>query len=256
MLPLPLRSDFEAAMIRAVTFDYWNTLYIEDPAAEPRRQESRAAVVQAFFAAAGRKVAVENVRDALKAAAGEVDRLWAQEQRALSHGEMGEFIAQRLGFRIGFKEAEVLAEAVSSVTVQHPPVPADGAGEILGRLRGRAQLGLISDTGLTQGVHLRRVMANHGLAECFDHFTWSDQTLTTKPVARQFLYTLHMLGVQPDEAVHIGDLQKRDVQGAAAVGMRTILLSATPPVDGPAPDAVVARLADISATLLGWGMEI
>lgn len=243
-------------MIRAVTFDFWNTLYIEDPAAEPRRQERRVAMLQAFFAAAGREVSVEAARAALDGAAREVDRLWSTEQRALSHGEMGQFLAQGLGFRIGEKEGLVLAEAVSQVTVQHPPMPADGAGELLGRLRGKARVGLISDTGLTQGPHLKEVMANHGLAECIEHFTWSDQTLTTKPAARQFLFTLHMLGAQPSEAVHIGDLVHTDIKGAAAVGMRSILLSPGAPGESRGADAVVARLSDMVAVLAGWGMEI
>jgi putative hydrolase of the HAD superfamily len=65
-------------------------------------------------------------------------------------------------------------------------------------------------------------MEQDALAQFFDAFTFSDQTGTTKPMTRQFLYTLYRLEVMPNEAVHIGDLEDSDVAGAHESGMRAV----------------------------------
>ena len=162
-------------------------------------------------------------------------------------------IAEALGFRLDDGDARTLAEAVSSAGRDYPPVPADGAGLVLAAL-GDAALGVISDTGLTFGMHLRQAMDAHGLAGAFGHFTWSDETLTTKPAARQFLYTLHMLGVPPDRAVHVGDLEAADIVGAREVGMRTIRVGDTS-LPSQA-EAVVPTLAAVVEVLRRWGMQM
>jgi len=247
-------------MIRAVTFDFWDTLYRDDPVVLDKRRDRQAAMVQSFFSAAGRQMDARAVRSALDATSNIIDTLRHREHRSLSHTEIGQRVAQELGFELSHHDAEVLAEIVSAGGVQYPPSPVDGAGLLLARLRGRVRLGVISDTGLTLGMQLREAMASHGLAEFFSQFTWSDETLTTKPSPRQFLYTLHMLGAAPGEAVHVGDLEDADVAGAKAVGMRSIRIL----TDGPAgqtsvdtaADAVVSRLADVARVLNDWGLEL
>ena len=241
-------------MITAVTFDFWNTLYGEDSDALAERTDRRTAIVQGFFSAAGRKVTSDDARVTVMAVASTINKLRVEEQRCLGHGEAGEAIAAQLGYQIGYEKAVVLAESISAIVLRHPPSPLDGAGMLLSGLAGKVRLGLISDTALSMGKHLREVMAGHGLADYFDQCTFSDETLTTKPMSRQFLHTLHMLGVTPDQAVHIGDLEKSDIFGAKAVGMRTIRIGETSsPSDA---DAVAGDLAGAANILRRWGVQI
>jgi FMN hydrolase / 5-amino-6-(5-phospho-D-ribitylamino)uracil phosphatase len=247
-------------MIRAVTFDFWDTLYKEDPAVLHRRRDRQVAMVQGFFSAAGRPVECQAIRTALNSATVVIDGLRRREHRNLSRPEIGQLIARELGFELNPNDAEVLAEIVSVGGVQYPPAPADGAGLLLSRLRGRVGMAVISDTALTLGTQLRETMASHGLAEFFSQFTWSDETLTTKPSARQFLYTLHMLGASPGEAVHVGDLEDTDVAGAKAVGMRCIRIMHGDAVEqtgvNTAADAAVWRLPDVADVLKDWGLDV
>ena len=240
--------------IRVVTFGFWNTLYRDDAAVAGQRHGRRIAEVQRFLAVAGKKVSNERVGKALAAVRETIELLCRREHRSLSRAEIGRRIAGRLGFGISDREACVLAEAVSSAGRKHPPGPVDGAGVLLSRLAGRAGVGIICDTGLTLGIHLREIVSDHGLGEFVDHFTCSDETLTTKPAARQFLYTLHMLGVTPDQAVHVGGREESDVAGARAAEMRTIRL-----LDGPADsaaDAVAHDLMEVADVLPRLGLEM
>lgn len=243
-------------MIRAVTFDFWNTLYTPADDAETlrRRRDRRVAVVTSFFGMAGKRADSDAVGRSLAALAEAVTSMRVQQQRSFTHAELGRQIARAVGFDLGQKAAEVLAEGVSAVGLGHPPAPLDGAGGLLSRLHRRVRLGIISDTGLTLGMHLREVMASHGLAEYIGHFTWSDETLTTKPAARQFLYTLHMLGVEPAEAVHVGDLEESDITGARAVGMRTIRLLQD--ASETTADATAGSLTDVEKVLTQWGLDL
>ncbi|MFW6153941.1 MAG: HAD family hydrolase [Planctomycetota bacterium] len=240
--------------IDAVTFDFWNTLYVEDLASLDRRRDRRVSVAQAYFVSAGKRLESKPVRAALEATLERISAMRRDEHRAAGHAEVGEMLAAALGFRLDYDDARLLAEGISSAGRDHPPMPADGAGMLLESLCGAVKLAVISDTGLTFGMHLRQVMANHGLAEYFQQFTWSDETLTTKPAARQFLYTVHMLDVPPDRAVHVGDLEAADIGGARQVGMRTIRLGDASVASEA--DAVAESLADALDVLRQWGAKL
>ncbi len=61
-----------------------------------------------------------------------------------------------------------------------------------------------------------------GLHHYFNHMVSADDVGIGKPEPEIFLHALALAGVQPDEAVHIGDHLTDDVAGAKAVGMHAI----------------------------------
>ncbi|HEV2844695.1 MAG TPA: HAD family hydrolase, partial [Thermoanaerobaculia bacterium] len=72
---------------------------------------------------------------------------------------------------------------------------------------------------------LPKVLEELGIARFFDAVTWSGKVGTEKPDRRIFLYALGDLGVEPSEALHVGDGRLEDVEGAVAVGMRALHLT-------------------------------
>jgi FMN phosphatase YigB (HAD superfamily) len=219
-----------------------------------RRRQRRAAIAQGFFAAAGKPIEAAPIRRALAATVSKISALRMREHACPGHAEVGSMIAAEVGFRLSFDDAKLLAEAISSMGRDEPPAPADGAGVLLSQLRGKVKLAIISDTGLTFGMHLQQAMETHGLAEFFECFTWSDTTLTTKPSSRQFLHTLHRLNVTPAEAVHVGDLEAADIAGAREVGMRAIRIGDDEAES--AADAGVTSLVQVGDVLRQWGMDL
>jgi len=62
------------------------------------------------------------------------------------------------------------------------------------------------------------------LARFFGTITYSQQAGVEKPDSRIFLQALDELGVEPTAAVHVGDGQLEDVEGAVAAGLNALLL--------------------------------
>jgi putative hydrolase of the HAD superfamily len=93
-----------------------------------------------------------------------------------------------------------------------------------------------------------------GLRTALDAWTSSDEAGSCKPDAAIFHLALTKAGVDPDEALFVGDSIHHDVVGPAALGMHTAWLAPRPgSVPGDArPDAIVHALGDV-LDLVGVG---
>jgi putative hydrolase of the HAD superfamily len=63
-----------------------------------------------------------------------------------------------------------------------------------------------------------------GLLELVDGVVTSAEVGAAKPDARVFRSALELAGVEPEQAVHVGDSPDNDVDGARAAGIRAVLL--------------------------------
>ena len=232
-------------MIRAITYDFWDTLYAHDPNEEYRRLHLRA----------GRLRELPALRDLPP------DRLAAKlelaRQLAVAAGDepFSEYTA-----RLFLENADIEAAANLLATVQAviedavldiPPSLIPGVKDVLRELAGSYRIGLISDTGLCVGRVLRRVMQRDGIARHFNAFTFSDETGRRKPHPAQFNGTARSLGVDPTEIAHVGDLVPADVRGAKAVGACAILYTGRrgDQPDSDHADAVIAEHAELFRVL-------
>jgi len=97
-----------------------------------------------------------------------------------------------------------------------------------------------------------------GLAALVDHVVYaSEHAPGGKPAPEPFVEVLRRLQVAPHDAVMVGDDPTNDVDGARAVGVRTIFLARTGRPHYDAADAVVHALSDVpgaAAALLNLGM--
>lgn len=81
------------------------------------------------------------------------------------------------------------------------------------------RLGVVSDAPRLQ-VWLR--LCGLGLQHVFDAVVTFDDTGERKPAPAPFREVLRRLGVEPREAMMIGDWAERDVAGAKGLGMKTV----------------------------------
>ena len=84
------------------------------------------------------------------------------------------------------------------------------------------------------GRVLRQVLDRHGLLPYFQVTVFSNEFGWSKPHPRIFRHTLHALGgIEPDEALHVGDLEELDVEGARRAGVHVAryLADSTEPVE-------------------------
>jgi putative hydrolase of the HAD superfamily len=212
-------------VIRLVTFDFWDTLVTDSPENLRAQRALRVAAIRRALRDAGAPVSETEAEDVHeRSGAALAERFWSlhrdpspDEQLRIVLDTRGEGIAARL-------DPAAFAAALDgyiSPVLAHPPDLCPGAGHAVGELAARGvSLGIVSNTGRTPGVILRRVLERHGLLRYFGAISYSDEVGFRKPAARIFQVTLERAGVAPDEAVHIGDNPDADVVGAQGVGMR------------------------------------
>ena len=84
------------------------------------------------------------------------------------------------------------------------------------------RLGIVCDVGFSGGELLRGLLDAEGLLRHFDGWGFSDEVGHYKPAPQIFEAALGALNSQPEEAMHVGDLRRTDVVGAAALRMTTV----------------------------------
>lgn len=101
---------------------------------------------------------------------------------------------------------------------------------------------------------VRRDWEELGFGDCFDGYVSSYDAGHGKPHPAIFERALAVVGTDASRAAIIGDRPDRDVAGARAVGMRSILMrppDVIPPADPP-PDAEVSRWPEVPPIIEGW----
>jgi len=204
--------------VRAVTFDFWSTLF-RDANGDARHQIR----VDAFADATS--VSKEEAADALKVAWAEFDRVHRGEQRTLLPEDGVRIAAETLGIIVEAPVAADLARVFATAILAHGPDPIAGALEAVEAAAAHVPVGLISDTGVSPGDSLRRLLDRHGFTEWFTAMTFSDEVGVSKPQAPMFERAARDLSVEPHELLHIGDLEATDVAGAQACGAKAALFA-------------------------------
>ena len=124
-----------------------------------------------------------------------------------------------------------LIDAYTHPILSELPIPLEGAAEVLKNLEVRGlRMAVICNTGRTPGKILRIILDRLNLLKHLSVQTFSDEVGLRKPRAEIFLRTLATLGVEPREALHVGDTLGTDIAGAIAVGMRRYLCHARGPI--------------------------
>jgi FMN phosphatase YigB (HAD superfamily) len=204
-------------MIEAVTFDFWNTIATVAPGA---MNEARRRAILAVCEEHGVEVEAESLLAGLEEAGASWERSWAAGKHLHPH-EAAEALVGSLGVEGAAREmvAEAFLGAGREVELEFAP----GIGECLGALSERGlRLGIVCDVGFSGGELLRELLAKEGLLDCFSGWGFSDEVGHYKPAPQIFEAALTALGARPAEAMHVGDLRRTDVAGAAALGMRTV----------------------------------
>ena len=210
-------------MIKAVFFDWFNTLARYEPA----RELTASNVLREF----GFNISAEQFRPAIAAA----DKSWFEENtrspvRKRSSDEQKKVYARY--------QQTVLAEA--GIDVGTYP-------ELLGKVMARMQsvssdlrfvlfddviptLRLMKERGLKNGIltnldqDMTPLLSGLGIAAHVDLYVTSGEIGADKPAAPIFLEAMKRASVSPSEVIHVGDQYGVDVIGARAVGITPLLL--------------------------------
>lgn len=204
--------------IRAVTFDFWRTLY-----RDTRSKERHRARVAALVRLGGVKEPL--AKAAMKHVMEEFLRIHVVEQRTLQPGDTIPILDRFLGRPLDPDIHGPLIEAFSEAILEHPPELIEDAVEAVTRTAELLPVGIISDSGISPGNSLEQLLSASGLLEVFGVRTFSDRIGVAKPQSAMYEAASAGLSCSPNELFHIGDLEPTDVAGALNVGARAGLFA-------------------------------
>jgi putative hydrolase of the HAD superfamily len=241
-------------VIAAVTFDFWETLVHDTPENLERGRLMRLGSTARILAAAGMEQPMAAIEAAYERSGAEMrERFWSVRRDAPIGEQVRLFldcIAAGLADRLSRDVVAAAVEAYASPVLHLPPVLNAGAAEAVRRLAGwGVRLGIVSNTGRTPGMVLRRVLERHGVLAYFSAISYSDEVGVRKPDAKIFELTLGRLGVAAGRALHVGDNPHDDVLGAKGCGMSAAHYAANGASPSPDADVVVADLAELPRAL-------
>ena len=79
--------------------------------------------------------------------------------------------------------------------------------------------GIVSNTGLTKGKTLRKILDHYEILNQFNSILFSDEVELMKPNPKMFKILAEQLKLEPSEIVHVGDTIFADIVGARKAGL-------------------------------------
>ena len=246
--------------IAGVTFDFWETLFMDTPELDRRRDELRCKGLRENLAKMGVEISLEDLADGLRASTPWLADIWKKGGQVSTLGQIQYIINHATKNRaILVADPEVLMrleESYWSPSLAAPATLNAEAPELLQRLRKRnLKIGLICNTGRGPGHALRELMRREGILDYFDATVFSDEIGYGKPDPRIFLTAAERLELKPRDILHVGDNLENDVRGAQSAGMKTILFDYEVPSGFRTQPSLLAltRVSDSNTTIMPDG---
>lgn len=205
-------------LIKAITFDFWNTLYCTKIPADNERIN----IIEKVLTGQGYPADIASIEDAVKKAWKHWDNVWLNERRTANANEWLREVLQLLNISLPDNLIEETAKKIGNTVLSGISKPTSGSVETIKGFVNKYRLGVISDTGVSPSYVLKELLSRAGIIEYFDILVFSDEFGKSKPERSVFVHALKLLDVEPEEAVHVGDLKRTDMEGAAGVGMYSV----------------------------------
>lgn len=239
-----------------MTFDWWHTI------AEPPWRDYdvvmknlRLQAVQDCLRGLGIDLDRGTMEKAHDAHAQLLKKAWSEDIDLSADEQIRSFLNLAHLSELGEDVKKAVKQAYAQAFLTKLPRLNPGVREALLQLREDGySLGLISNTGRSWGEVLRISMKGLNILDFFDTLTFSDEEGIRKPNPRIFARTVDRLGVEPREAVHVGDDTTADVEGARKFGMKTVWYN-NGFWDGARcnfADAEISLLHDVPRVVIRW----
>ena len=241
-------------MIKAITFDLWDTV-IRDDSDEPKRaarglrskrDARRHLAWEALNAAAPLDPETSNLAyDVMEAA---FNHVWHEQHITWTVSERLDVLLGGLGRELDAASRAELTRELEEMEITVAPDPIEDIGAAIENLARDFKLAVVSDAIYSPGRCLRQWLDMHGLLGHFGAFAFSDEVGHSKPHRDMFATVASGLGVEIHEMLHIGDRDHNDVKGPHALGMKAVLFTASRDRDKhhTSADAVCEHAAELA----------
>ena len=221
-----------SAKIKAITFDLWDTVFIDD-SDEPKRKAAgrlpkpaeRRRLVRDFIQRHKliEQSTVDKVYDTVDLA---FRKVWHEQYVTWHVRERLELILAAFDVKLPNDEMNELVRLHEEMELEFMPDIVPGVKESIATLSEKYSLGVISDAIFSPGKALRKILEHYELLHFFNTFIFSDELGHSKPEPAVFVAACQGLNVKPNELVHIGDREHNDILYAKKLGVNAVLCTA------------------------------
>lgn len=206
-------------MPRAISFDFWNTLYADGAEDKRRilRKEYFASLISGY-----RNLESYEIEQAFTAGSKFFLDNWINRSTTPTAAERIRFMAEYFSVKLSEDLVHDAAEFFGQMIFEVPPQEIDFVKEMIPILSKKYPLGIISDTGYISGKYICDFLDQENLLEYFSSFIFSDENKYSKPHISVFNKTAKNLQISTQDLIHVGDLERTDVAGAINAGCTSI----------------------------------
>lgn len=208
-------------MIQAITFDLWNTLISNKHYSEQR--------VQFFFQFLQEReifIPFDEFESAFNKKFHFSEVTFEEiEFRHIYTVDRIINVLNEIKAEISKADLNQLKQDFEPMMLLDPPQLKDGVKKTLEELVSNYQIGLISNTGVTPGRILSKVLEDHEILDFFDVTVFSDESGFFKPYPKMFKIPLKKLKCKAQNAIHVGDILETDIKGANDCKMYSVWIN-------------------------------
>ncbi|WP_297416833.1 HAD family hydrolase [Thermococcus sp.] len=200
--------------VKLVSFDVWNTLLnINVMLSTLSRGLAEITGMNETKTDRGVTLARERIKAMRARAAGNPERTLEESQ---------ELLAEVLGI-----DVELVKRAAARATLGiGDRIVLPGAKDALEGVKRRdLKVTVTGNVMFWPGSYTRLLLERFGLMDYIDRTFFADEVKTYKPMPEMFEKPLKTFGINPEEAVHIGDTYAEDFEGALKAGMWAVWIN-------------------------------
>jgi putative hydrolase of the HAD superfamily len=216
-------------MIEVVTFDLWDTVFIDDSdeikrtgkGLSPKPVERRN-IIERYLKQSDPlpRAMIDLAYDTVDSA---FRHVWYQMGVTWTVKERLEILLKGMARKVPASDFATMVRLHEEMELEIMPDLAPGIREAIEQLHGKYRLAVISDAIFSPGRVLRQILDNYDLLRYFEAFVFSDEAGCAKPDPKVFNLISDQLDIPTSRFVHIGDREEKDIVGPHAVSAKAIL---------------------------------
>ncbi|MEO0296815.1 MAG: HAD family hydrolase [candidate division WOR-3 bacterium] len=207
--------------IKAITFDYWDTLVPIDEEKIKKMREERAKEVVRFLKEKGYDFSYEEVKE-ISSKVWELYRVNPINNKEVTLYIMAEEILKNLKIRKRKKMVKSLVKIYEEYLYKAGLSVDKEVIEVIKILKEKGfKLGIVSNT--PGGNVEKKILEDTGISSFFDIMLFSSFEGVRKPHPEIFMKVINFFKIKPEELLHIGDTPELDIEGPLKIGAKAIL---------------------------------
>ncbi len=208
-------------MVKAITFDCWDTLLDDDVSRGKRRKE----YFLRIFGENGFPTDEDEMNELFSKEARIFQEYIIEHRKTPDSTMRVKTIVKLADVQLKSSDVDKTAIYCDRIALDYLPPVVTGIKQVLEELSRIYKLAVICNTGWHSGETVGQLLEEYDFPKYFSHLTFSDGAGMAKPHKQIFEYTLDKLDCRTEDAVHIGDSEYSDIVGAKEANMKAILFT-------------------------------